>query len=51
MGGMVIGVMDVRINEIPPLLVKVIQNLKRRLLVALAHELDPRVAKVHGAEA
>ena len=41
---------DVRVDEIPTLLVEVIQDFKHSLLVAFAHELLPCVAEVHGAE-
>jgi hypothetical protein len=42
---------NARVDKIAALLVEVVQDLKRRLLVALAHHLFPRVTEVHRAEA
>ena len=40
-----------RVDEVAALLIKVVEHLESRVLVALAHNALPSVAKVHGAQA
>lgn len=43
-------IQDLRIDEIPSLVIKVIQHLPRGLLTALAQKALPRVTKIHRAQ-